>query len=129
MFVVPDDLIGRAGVEFRHLGHSVLNLAGSFEKFPALAVGYAVKPFLHRDLKGDVFGLARGSREFLHRLIEFGIVNLDSHMSDCTLTLPRIPVELACGRGFFDLVAFAGGEEEVGFEAVLAGVEVVVAAA
>jgi len=30
--------------------------------------------------------------------------------------------------GFFDLVAFAGGEEEVGFEAVLAGVEVVVAA-
>jgi len=30
---------------------------------------------------------------------------------------------------FFDLVAFAGGEEKVGFEAVLAGVEVVVAAA
>jgi len=30
--------------------------------------------------------------------------------------------------GFFDFVAFAGGEEEVGFEAVLAGVEVVVAA-
>jgi hypothetical protein len=30
---------------------------------------------------------------------------------------------------FFDFVAFAGGEEEVGFQAVLAGVEVVVAAA
>ena len=29
---------------------------------------------------------------------------------------------------FFDLVAFAGGQEEVGFEAVLAGVEVVVTA-
>jgi len=34
------------------------------------------------------------------------------------------------GRGFFlDFVAFAGGEEEVRLEAVLAGVEVVVAAA
>src|ERR1700736_818484 len=32
------------------------------------------------------------------------------------------------GVGFFDLVAFAGGEEQVGFQAVLAGVEIVVAA-
>ncbi len=32
-------------------------------------------------------------------------------------------------RSSSDFVAFAGGEEEVGFEAVLAGVEVVVAAA
>jgi hypothetical protein len=37
---------------------------------------------------------------------------------------------LCLGRfWFFDLVAFAGGKEEVGFEAVLAGVEVVVTAA
>ncbi len=36
-------------------------------------MGYAVKPFLHRDLKGDVFGLARGSREFLHRLMRVEI--------------------------------------------------------
>ena len=79
MFVVPDNLIGRAWIELRHSGDPVLNLTDSFEKLPAFTVSYAVKPFLHRYFEGDIFGLPSGSGEFLYRLIEFGIVDFDFH--------------------------------------------------
>src|SRR6266700_5983495 len=42
---------------------------------------------------------------------------------------PSPPRRVRLDRGFGDFVAFTGGQEEVGLEAVLSGVEIVVAAA